>query len=91
MRTERIKAENDRDFVAKLRNTAYVPHDNIYGYMRNFAKWTLAIDRKKVAWFSVTEFVDDLRRHGYLIVENGVYQLGTLETAGGQQTELQFK
>ena len=79
MRKERIEALNDWEFVTKLRNTAYIPQDNEYAYMRNYAKWAFAIDDNVVTWQDPERFVADLISHGYLKVANGIYEISPLD------------
>ena len=79
MRKERIEAHTDWEFITKLRNTAYIPQDNVYGYMRNYAKWAFAIDGNVVTWQDPEAFVLDLISHGYLRIANGIYELSPLD------------
>lgn len=79
MRDDRIPAHSDWEFVQKLRNTAYVPQDNEYAYMRNYAKWALAIDGNAITWNDPEQFVKDLTDHGYLTITDGIYHISPLE------------
>ena len=78
MRNETFEARSAWDFVRQLRNTAYIPQDNEYAYMRNYSKWAREIDGNQVRWHDPDLFVSDLERHGYLNVEGTTYQIGTL-------------
>ena len=79
MRNECIIAQNSFDFVTKLRNSAYIPQDNEYAYMRNYAKWALAIDGNLVTWQDPEQFVADLINYGYLTIADGVYEISPLD------------
>ena len=79
MRSEIFEARNAWDFVKQLRNTAYIPQDNEYAYMRNYSKWAMEIDGNLVRWHSPELFVLDLETHGYLSIQGSTYQIGTVD------------
>ena len=81
MRNEKFKARSDWNFVVQLRNTAYIPQDNEYAYMRNYARWAKEIDGNEVRWHDPELFVADLQKYGYLRVDGDRYILHTLQPA----------
>ena len=80
MRTETIRAVSAWDFVQKLNNSAMIPADNAYGYMRRYAEWTREIYDIKVAWHDPDRFVADLISNGHLTVTGTDYVLSSPPT-----------
>lgn len=79
MRNETILADDAREFVEFLNETAFFPQPNTQSYMKRYARWTAAVDQKLVRTDTPEHFVSDLKFHGYLKVEGNEYTLGGLQ------------